>query len=148
MLSITRLSVTRWKGENVSTTEVTQIVSVLPGVAEANVYGAAIANHDGRAGMAALTFADGVDSTSFEWEKLVGECGKNLPAFARPVFVRIQPAIEITGTFKHKKVELRKEGANPSLTDDEIYYFDNKTKLYVRLTKEIYEQIERGEIKI
>ena len=44
----------RWKGENVSTTEVAETIGVFTGVREAIVYGVTIPGHDGRAGMAAL----------------------------------------------------------------------------------------------
>jgi len=44
----------RWKGENVSTTEVAETISAFPGVLEATVYGVAVPGHDGRAGMAAV----------------------------------------------------------------------------------------------
>ena len=41
----------RWKGENVSTMEVAAIMGEVPGIAEANVYGIRLPNHDGRAGV-------------------------------------------------------------------------------------------------
>ena len=44
----------RWKGENVSTTEVEQAVGEFDGILQANVYGVAVAGRDGRAGMAAV----------------------------------------------------------------------------------------------
>lgn len=44
----------RWKGENVSTTEVAEVLSQFPGVVEANVYGVQLPGHDGRAGAVAL----------------------------------------------------------------------------------------------
>lgn len=44
----------RWKGENVSTAEVAEVLGKFPGVVEANVYGVALPTHDGRAGCAAV----------------------------------------------------------------------------------------------
>jgi acyl-CoA synthetase (AMP-forming)/AMP-acid ligase II len=44
----------RWKGENVSTAEVSECLGRFPGVIDANVYGVQVPNHDGRAGCAAL----------------------------------------------------------------------------------------------
>jgi len=44
----------RWKGENVSTAEVSEVLGKYPGVADAIVYGIQIPHHDGKAGMAAI----------------------------------------------------------------------------------------------
>lgn len=44
----------RWKGENVSTAEVQEVLGTHPGVLEANVYGVQLEGHDGKAGCAAL----------------------------------------------------------------------------------------------
>jgi len=44
----------RWKGENVSTAEVAEVLGKYPGIVEANVYGVSLPSHDGRAGCAAV----------------------------------------------------------------------------------------------
>ena len=49
----------RWRAENVATTEVSQVVSKYPCIAEANIYGVKVPGHDGRAGMVALVFETG-----------------------------------------------------------------------------------------
>jgi len=89
----------RWKGENVSTLEVAEVLSVFPGVKEANVYGVAIPGKDGRACMAACVIDDALD-----WAELGKHLQKNLPLYAVPIFIRKLAAIEVTGTFKHTKV--------------------------------------------
>lgn len=50
----------RWKGENVSTAEVSEVVGKFPGIIEANVYGVLLPNHDGRAGCAAIYIDPGM----------------------------------------------------------------------------------------
>ena len=51
----------RWKGENVSTAEVSECLGKFPSVVDANVYGVQVPNHDGRAGCAALLLNTSVE---------------------------------------------------------------------------------------
>ena len=76
----------RWKGENVSTNEVAEILSVFPGIKEANVYGVLVPGSDGRAGMAAIVAADDLDYAKFGLY-----VADKLPAYAIPNFLRILP---------------------------------------------------------
>jgi acyl-CoA synthetase (AMP-forming)/AMP-acid ligase II len=97
----------RWKSENVATTEVSQALGVYPGVEEANIYGALVPNHDGRAGMAAIVMKSG---HSIDFTHLYQYLRKKLPKYAIPIFIRFVPTMEITGTFKQQKVEFRNQG--------------------------------------
>jgi fatty-acyl-CoA synthase len=98
---------------------------------------------DGRAGMAALVTAPGFDVADLAL-KLAG----NLPAYARPIFIRLRPEMEITGTFKLRKVELVREGFDPNTVDDPLYVFDTGTERYVPLDVARYEAILSGSVKI
>ena len=60
----------RWKGENVSTAEVSECLGAYPGVVDANVYGVQVPNHDGRAGCASLMLSPEV-SGNFDIEGLL-----------------------------------------------------------------------------
>ena len=133
----------RWKGENVSTTEVAETISRYPGVAEVNVYGVTIKGVDGRAGMAAITPGDGFDLPGLE-----AFLARELPSYARPLFVRIQPAIETTGTFKYRKVDLVSDGFDPAKSEHELYFDDPVTQAYERLTPALYAKIESGGFKL
>ncbi|NXQ10761.1 S27A6 protein, partial [Peucedramus taeniatus] len=44
----------RWKGENVATLEVAEIIGMMDFVQEVNVYGVSVKNYEGRTGMAAI----------------------------------------------------------------------------------------------
>lgn len=131
----------RWKGENVSTSEVAEVLSVCPGVKEANVYGVAVPEQDGRAGMAALVVQEGFDPAP-----LAERCTRELPAYARPIFLRLLPQIEVTGTFKHRKVELVKEGFDPAAIPDPLYFLDGER--YVPLDAALHARILRGEQRL
>ncbi len=109
----------RWKGENVSTTEVAEAIARCPGVRDVTVYGVAIPGADGRAGMAALVVSDG-----FELAALRPRIEASLPPYARPVFLRIRTELDTTATFKHRKDELMREGYDPGATKDAIYCND------------------------
>jgi fatty-acyl-CoA synthase len=133
----------RWKGENVATSEVAQALSSVPGIRETNIYGVHVPGHDGRAGMAALV-VDG----SFDIAGLGGRLESHLPAFARPLFLRLQPQIEVTGTFKQRKVDLVREGFDPSAIADPLYWYDTSAHRYEKLDASIYNAIAENRLKL
>ncbi len=133
----------RWKGENVSTSEVEIAISSLPGVKHAIVYGVAVPGHDGRAGMAAITPRDGVDVA-----KLYQHLAERLPTYARPVFVRLQGEVDTTGTLKYRKVDLVKEGFDPMNTSDPLFIIDADRKTYVPIDVEMMRRIVTGGVRL
>lgn len=135
----------RWKGENVATSEVADILTMVPCILEANVYGVKVEGHEGRIGMAAVILTEGED---FDCSGTYKQVVSYLPAYARPRFIRIQACLEMTGTFKMKKVRLVEEGFNPALIQDPLYFLDPEQKTYVPLTEEIYRAIASREIKL
>jgi fatty-acyl-CoA synthase len=133
----------RWKGENVSTSEVAEQLAQAPGVLEANVYGVPVPGQDGKAGMAALSVDD-----EFDIGTLHERVERDMPAYARPVFVRLQRQIETTGTFKYRKMDLVTEGFDPAATKDPIYFKNPLKKAYVKLTKATYTKILEGGFRL
>jgi fatty-acyl-CoA synthase len=134
----------RWKGENVATSEVAEAISVFPGVKEANVYGVHVPGADGRAGMASIVAENG----SLDLDKFRTQMQKELPDYAVPVFLRIQPEMEVTGTFKHRKVELVKEGFDPSAIPEPIFFNCPVQKKYVPVDQHLYGKICSGEFRL
>lgn len=133
----------RWKGENVSTSEVESIVSNLSNYRDCVVYGVEVAGSEGRAGMAAI-----VDqSNSLDLVSLAEGLKKALPPYARPLFLRVLHQVEMTGTYKMKKLDLQKEGYNPSEVKDKLFYM-SPSGSYVPLTDDVYTQIETGKIRL
>uniref|UniRef100_A0A3Q2QIS4 long-chain-fatty-acid--CoA ligase n=1 Tax=Fundulus heteroclitus TaxID=8078 RepID=A0A3Q2QIS4_FUNHE len=135
----------RWKGENVATSEVADILTASHCISEANVYGVKVEGHEGRIGMAAITLTEG---EVFDSADVYKQVVSYLPAYARPRFLRIQPSMEMTGTFKMKKVKLVEEGFSPALIEDPLYFLDPEQKTYVPLKEEIYSAIASGKIKL
>jgi fatty-acyl-CoA synthase len=135
----------RWKGENVSTTEVAETLQQFPGVREAVVYGVAVPHHDGRAGMAALV----VDTpATFDLDGLSAFLAERLPAYARPLFLRFRSQIEVTGTFKQRKVDLVAEGFDPRRVGDPVYFDDREQGGYGPVREAWLAGLEAGEIRL
>ncbi|XP_046412679.1 long-chain fatty acid transport protein 4-like isoform X1 [Neodiprion fabricii] len=133
----------RWKGENVSTSEVEAIVSNLANYKDCVVYGVEIQGAEGRAGMAAIYDPD----DTLNLEQLVLGMKEQLPTYARPQFIRALRKIDMTGTFKIKKKDLQNEGYDPTKIQDKLYYLDPKSGYNV-LTPEAFEQIQQGKIRL
>jgi fatty-acyl-CoA synthase len=133
----------RWKGENVSTSEVAQAIASCPGVVEANVYGVAVPGAEGRAGMAALR----VDA-SFDARALRAHLLRALPDYACPLFLRITDAIAVTDTFKHKKNGLAEEGFDPCRIADLLFFDDRGAGSYVPLDRTLFDKIASGRIRL
>jgi fatty-acyl-CoA synthase len=133
----------RWKGENVSTTEVEEAMGRFDGILESNVYGVQIAGRDGRAGMAAIVARDNLNLTA-----LRDHIAQQLPEYARPVFLRIRKDNDLTTTFKQKKINLLKDGFDPGRTNDPIYFNDPQRNAFVRLDPALHEQINSGRVRL
>jgi fatty-acyl-CoA synthase len=133
----------RWKGENVATSEVAAALGREAGIREANVYGVAVPGSEGRAGMAALV-VDG----AFDVAQLAAHLKPRLPPYARPIFLRLTPALDITGTFKQRKVDLVREGFDPAAIADPLYFLEPVSGKYERLVPERYAEIVAGGVKL
>jgi len=138
----------RWRGENCSTMEISEVVSSLPGVEEANVYGVKVPGVvDGRACMVALKGKPELRSPEM-LETLRKLCTKELPSFAQPLFIRFLPDMEVTGTFKHAKVQLREDGCDPKAVTDPLFWLDPATHRYAPFSDVEYQQLENGRSKL
>ncbi|MBZ2168564.1 long-chain-acyl-CoA synthetase [Marinobacter sp. F4216] len=135
----------RWKGENVSTNEVENIIDGSGMVEEAIVYGVEIPNTNGKAGM--VTLVPRSNGHPFDINKLLGYLQSNLPAYAVPVFVRVTNAIEKTGTFKYRKVDIQKQAYSTDKLEDEVYVWLPKSTEYTRVTPELEQQINAGDVR-
>jgi fatty-acyl-CoA synthase len=133
----------RWKGENVATSEVAEALQTIAGISEANVYGVVVPGYEGRAGMAAL-----VADPLFDVTKLAEQLKGNLAAYARPIFLRLLPRMELTGTFKQRKVDLAKQGFDPAQIDMPLYVLDSQSQRYEPLNVRRYDDVVTGRLKL
>ena len=126
-----------------STTEVELALARFAGILEANVYGVQIEGHDGRAGMAAV-----VAKNNLNLSLLRDHLAQALPEYARPLFLRIRGDMDVTTTFKQKKVDVVKDGFDPGRVADPIYFNDPQKKAFVRLDAGLYRDINAGRIRL
>lgn len=130
----------RWRGENVSTTEVEGTLSSLLGQADVAVYGVAVPGVEGKAGMAAIADTTG----NFDCEAFLRGVQHALPPYARPVFLRISPQVDTTGTFKIQKTRLQREGFDPRFSTDQIYFLDSRAGRYEAVSEALHSAILEG----
>ena len=126
----------RWKGENVSTAEVAEVLSAAPGVRETTVSGVQVPGAEGQAGLAAVVCEGDFDPDGF-WRAAQG-----LPSYAQPRFVRVIEQMQTTGTFKIQKTQLRMDGVDPSRVSDRIFL--RRDEGYVLLTPKLWQDVTEG----
>jgi fatty-acyl-CoA synthase len=130
----------RWKGENVSTAEVADVLSQTKGVREVTVCGIPVPGSEGQAGLAALVCENGFDASEF-WR-----IAQELPSYAQPRFVRVLDAMSTTATFKIQKTALKKEGIDPDAQAGRIYLRQDTG--YIPLTKDLWTDVQQGRARL
>lgn len=130
----------RWKGENVSTTEVEAVIMKESGLGDCVVYGVSVPGNEGKAGMAALTDPN----KSIDVNVLLSRLQESLPNYSIPLFLRISDKIEATATFKLPKTSLQKESYDLKKVKDPIFVLNKLKKMYVRLDVDILKDLEEG----
>jgi fatty-acyl-CoA synthase len=123
----------RWKSENVSTMEVTDALGDVEGLEAITIFGVQVPGHEGRAGMAAIVMQPG---RAFDPRAFFARTNERLPRYAAPLFVRVAPAVDMTGNYKLRKVDLQREGYDAAVVRDPLYVRDEKGAAYVPLTPE------------
>ncbi|OUS41519.1 long-chain-acyl-CoA synthetase, partial [Oleispira antarctica] len=126
------------------TTEVEAVANEFPGVEHSVAYGVEIPGTDGRAGMAALTLKN---INQFDEDAFSRHLHEKLPAYAVPVFIRIREQEEITGTFKYRKVELKKENYDLSQVSEPLFVMHPDQSCFMPLMPELAEQIQQQALR-
>ena len=127
----------RWRGENVSTVEVESVISLVLEQVDSVVYGVDVPGVEGKAGMAAIV----EDAAKFDLDSFLSRLKAELPSYAIPLFVRLVSTIDITGTFKFRKLDLVREGYNPSLVSDPLFFYNSNMGGYMKLDTCLYNEI-------
>jgi acyl-CoA synthetase (AMP-forming)/AMP-acid ligase II len=136
----------RWKGENVSTLEIESILNSYPSIYMSAVYGVSIPNTEGRAGMAAINLKPSLKFEIADFSQFILDV---LPSYSIPVFIRIcEDDLEITGPYKIKKTNLRREAYDIELISDNIFLWNQQDRKYIFLDNDIYHELINGQFKI
>ncbi|OQR66489.1 long-chain fatty acid transport protein 4-like [Tropilaelaps mercedesae] len=139
----------RWRGENVSTTEVEAAVAsvVADPSAGCAVFGVTVPGVEGRAGMASITDSQ----RRLDPSVLLKGFQAVLPQYAVPVFLRMTVQDDTTGTFKMSKINLQEAGFNPAKCHpDPVYFLDPTTQppRYVPLDENVLDRINKGQARL
>ena len=119
------------------------VVQRLTQLSDCIVFGVNVFGCEGKAGMAVISG----HTSQLDITRLAQHLMEQLPAYAVPLFVRLTQRIEVTGTYKLLKNEFVTTGYSPHLTNDQMFYLDNKLKIYIPMDERVYQQIETGAIK-
>ncbi|GAB1604867.1 very long-chain acyl-CoA synthetase-like [Argonauta hians] len=139
----------RWKGENVATQDVTDVLREMPFIQDVAVYGVEVPGYGGRAGMASMKLYEPESSLSKnQLELLYLHCQRKLPSYSVPLFLRIQKEVTVTPTYKYNKSILQQEGFNPEIITDSLYFLSRSAMCYIPLSKDIHSQILHGDFKL
>jgi citronellyl-CoA synthetase len=135
----------RWKGENVSTTEVEKVANTFSQVSLSSVYGVVMPGGDGRAGMVAII--PECDIEKFDFKGIAAHFLRTLPTYAVPKFIRLNAEFECTPTHKIKKVDLKKEDFDPGVVADPVYVLLPGESEYRPLTDDLFAEIQQGKYR-
>lgn len=127
----------RWRGENVSTIEVESVLSNVLQQQDTIVYGVQVPGVEGRAGMAAIVQPEG--GIDLNW--FLSAIKNQLPSYAMPIFLRMVKELDITGTFKLKKLALQREGYDPNIIDDKMFFYNKSKGAYQPLDIQLYNEV-------
>jgi acyl-CoA synthetase (AMP-forming)/AMP-acid ligase II len=138
----------RWKSENVSTAEVSEVLGQYPGIVEASVYGVALPNHEGRAGCAAICL-DPSHQRNFDFAGLHRFAQSKLPKYAVPVFIRLTTTMSHTHNNKQDKTVFKAEGVDPDkVHSDQILWSSGKTLGYVPFTYDDWNNVQGAQVRL
>ncbi|KAL2125879.1 hypothetical protein VTI74DRAFT_2368 [Chaetomium olivicolor] len=141
----------RWKGENVSTAEVSEALGRYPGVLEANVYDVLLPQHDGKAGAAAIHI-DPALKEAFDHQDFLRHARTHLPRYAVPLFLRHVQAPYSTQNNKQNRMPLKQEGVHPEkvAAGDKIFWIEcyGKGTMYMPFTRRDWEDLHLGKAKL
>jgi fatty-acyl-CoA synthase len=130
----------RFRGENVSVSQVERELMTLPGVREALVTGVPVPGYDGRVGLAVLVCEPGFDVASLQ------PLAQRLPRSSLPRFVRLVGELRRTSSLKRQRRSWADEGVDPAQVDDALWVLQDGQ--YRRLDPATYRDIVTAQLRL
>ena len=135
-----------WDEQRDHQAQMVEIMDGADGVTETVVYGVEIPGTNGRAGMACARLD--TEPEQFDWQNLANYLKQELPPYAIPIFIRVTSSpMQTTGTFKHQKTDLKKEGYDLSQQNDPVYAWLPGEAYYQPFTPEKQKAVENNEYR-
>ncbi len=85
---------------------------------------------------------------SLDLAALAKELQYVLPSYARPLFIRLVKEIDLTGTYKLRKIDYRNEAYDLTKVKDPIYFLDPFSQSYIPFTSYLCDQLLSGKLKV
>jgi hypothetical protein len=95
--------------------------------------------------MAALRMHGGA---GFDGGRLYAHLASALPPYARPAFLRLLEAPDLTATFKIRKAALQRDGYDPKQIADPLFYRDDAGRSYLPLSPAVADRIHSGALRL
>jgi hypothetical protein len=94
--------------------------------------------------------ADGVTIDTFDFQGLAKHVREVLPSYAVPLFLRITPQLEYTGTLKIQKGRLKREGVDPDLVtgEDRFFWLPPDSERYLPFGREEWEAVKSKAVRL
>jgi len=89
-----------------------------------------------------------VATPGFDLNTLADGLAARLPLFARPLFLRICPHLDVTATFKLRRQDLQASGVDPGRCEDPLFMFDRATGRYLDFTLREFRRLQDGTIPV
>jgi acyl-CoA synthetase (AMP-forming)/AMP-acid ligase II len=129
------------------------VLGMFEQIAEANVYGVAVPNSDGRCGCATIVLNEGIMPDSLNASELGKFVLEKLPKYAVPYFLRVAPQLSYTGTFKVQKGQAKREGVDLDLIEksgskDRVFWLPPGSTSYVPYSRDDWDALKSGKVKL
>lgn len=131
-------------GELISPGGVTDTISRFGDFTDICIYGVSVKNRHGYVPMAALSI---FGSRKPDLNGFASFISENLPVNQRPYFIRIRKEKDSAPCFNKQKSLLQKQGFNPGVVKDQLYFLEPETLKYIKITGKVFDDIQRGSHK-